>query len=239
VLRALIVDSDARSAAHFGETLDRMGVSVFTARSIADAAAAEPPQLLVLTLPVGDPTPAFELAAASRSEAGTAAIFVLDRIDHPTLQQVAALGAGVLCKPVHREQLEAAFRLALEQRHLDRRSASDDIRARTRLLDLERALQRIVQVVAQVDPARVKRTADFARLPEMRPREQEIVRLLFQHLRVPAIARRLGISPHAVRNHLKMVFKRVGVASQQELLDRLSNTDPPAAADPEFSSTSP
>jgi hypothetical protein len=36
-----------------------------------------------------------------------------------------------------------------------------------------------------------------------------------------------------------MVFKRVGVASQQELLDRLSNTDPPAAADPEFSSTSP
>ncbi len=241
MLRALIVDSDARSAAHFGETLDRMGVSVFTARSIADAAVAaatEPPQLLVLTLPAGDPAPAFELAAALRPEPGTASIFVLDRIDHPTLQEVAALGAGVLCKPVHREQLEATFRLALEQRHLDRRSAGDDIRARTRLLDLERALQRIAQVLMQVHPAPAERTAELAPLPDMRPREQEIVRLLLQHLRVPAIARRLGISPQAVRNRLKAVFKRLGVASQQELLDRLSNAAPPAAAHEEPSSTS-
>ena len=241
MLRALIVDADPRSAAHFGETLDRMGVAIVTARSIADAAvvaAAESPQLLVLNLPVGDPRPGFELAAVLRSDRGTASIFVLDRIDQPTLQQIAALGGGVLCKPVHREQLEATFRLALEQRHLDRRSTSDDIRARTRLLDLERALQRISQALTHVDPARVKRTVDFARVPDLRPREQEIVRLLLQHLRVPAIARRLGISQQAVRNHLKGVFKRVGVASQQELLDRLSNAEPHAVTYEEPSSSS-
>jgi DNA-binding CsgD family transcriptional regulator len=48
------------------------------------------------------------------------------------------------------------------------------------------------------------------------------VRLLLQHLRVPAIARRLGISQQTVRNHLKSVFRRTGVRSQQELLDRIA-----------------
>ena len=56
----------------------------------------------------------------------------------------------------------------------------------------------------------------------LRPREQEVVRLLLQHLRVPAIARRLGISQQTVRNHLKSVFRRTGVRSQQELLDRIA-----------------
>ena len=49
-----------------------------------------------------------------------------------------------------------------------------------------------------------------------------MVRLLLQHLRVPAIARRLGISQQTVRNHLKSVFRRTGVRSQQELLDRIA-----------------
>ena len=48
------------------------------------------------------------------------------------------------------------------------------------------------------------------------------MRLLLQHLRVPAIARRLGISQQTVRNHLKSVFRRTGVRSQQELLDRIA-----------------
>jgi DNA-binding CsgD family transcriptional regulator len=56
----------------------------------------------------------------------------------------------------------------------------------------------------------------------LRPREHEVVRLLLQHLRVPAIARRLGISQQTVRNHLKSVFRRTGVRSQQELLDRIA-----------------
>ena len=46
--------------------------------------------------------------------------------------------------------------------------------------------------------------------------------MLLQHLRVPAIARRLGISQQTVRNHLKSVFRRTGVRSQQELLDRIA-----------------
>jgi DNA-binding NarL/FixJ family response regulator len=56
-------------------------------------------------------------------------------------------------------------------------------------------------------------------LSALRPREREVVRLLLEHHRAPAIARRLGISPQTVRNHLKGAFKRTGTSSQQELLD--------------------
>jgi DNA-binding CsgD family transcriptional regulator len=36
------------------------------------------------------------------------------------------------------------------------------------------------------------------------------------------IARRLGLSPHTVRNHLKAMFRKLGVSSQADLLERLS-----------------
>jgi DNA-binding NarL/FixJ family response regulator len=52
----------------------------------------------------------------------------------------------------------------------------------------------------------------------LRPREREIAELLLNHYRVPAVAVRLSISAHTVRNHLKNIYRRWGVRSQQELL---------------------
>ena len=125
----------------------------------------------------------------------------------------------MLCKPVHREQLEATFRLAMEQRGRRQRGTGRHDDARARLL--EGALHRIAQELARVD---LPGAADTTPPPlvGLRPREHEVVRLLLQHLRVPAIARRLGISQQTVRNHLKSVFRRTGVRSQQELLDRIA-----------------
>jgi DNA-binding NarL/FixJ family response regulator len=220
--RALVIDGDARSASHFNETLDRMGVEAFAARSIAEGitlAAQRPPQLLVMTLPERDSQAALNLAAELALRHGTRCIFVLDRADPAALHEVTAAGAhGVLCKPVHREQLEATFRLAMEQ-HSARRAPRPAEDARVRLL--EGALHRIAQELARLD---VSKGQDSSAVPlyGLRPREQEVVRLLLQHLRVPAIARRLGISQQTVRNHLKSVFRRTGVRSQQELLDRIA-----------------
>ena len=221
--RALVIDDDARSASHFKETLDRMGVQALTARSIAESvglAASGPPDLLVLTMPDRDATASLNLAAELSMRHGTACVFVLERVDRSALQEVISAGAqGVLCKPVHREQLEATFRLALEQRRSRQRGVSGRDDARARLL--EGALHRIAQELARVD---LPGTPDAVPTPllGLRPREHEVVRLLLQHLRVPAIARRLGISQQTVRNHLKSVFRRTGVRSQQELLDRIA-----------------
>jgi DNA-binding NarL/FixJ family response regulator len=222
--RALVIDDDPRSASHFKETLDRMGVHTQTARSVADGvalAAAEPPDLLVLTMPDHDTSASLNLAGELSRRHGTSCIFVLERVDRTALQEITPAGAqGVLCKPVHREQLEGTFRLAIEQRRGRRGAAARHDDARARLL--EGALRRIAQELARVDlPGATLENAPPP-LCGLRPREQEVVRLLLQHLRVPAIARRLGISQQTVRNHLKSVFRRTGVRSQQELLDRIA-----------------
>lgn len=52
-------------------------------------------------------------------------------------------------------------------------------------------------------------------------REREILRAVSSGQRVANIARLLGISPHTVRNHLKAIFRKVGVHSQVELLGHL------------------
>jgi DNA-binding NarL/FixJ family response regulator len=147
------------------------------------------------------------------------------------LQDVISAGAqGVLCKPVHREQLEATFRLAMEQRRTRARGSMRHDDARQRLL--EGALHRIAQELARVDLPGHTSENTAPPLVGLRPREQEVVRLLLQHLRVPAIARRLGISQQTVRNHLKSVFRRTGVRSQQELLDRIALAAASQAAPP-------
>jgi len=51
------------------------------------------------------------------------------------------------------------------------------------------------------------------------PREVHVVEMLLNGFRVSVIARRLFISEHTVRNHLKAVFKKLGVSSQSELVE--------------------
>ncbi len=53
------------------------------------------------------------------------------------------------------------------------------------------------------------------------PREQEVVGLLARGCSTAAIAGTLWISPHTVRDHVKAVFAKVGVANRQELLSQL------------------
>lgn len=52
-------------------------------------------------------------------------------------------------------------------------------------------------------------------------RERGVLDLLAAGVRMPVIAARLSISQHTARNHLKHVFRKLGVHSQVELLARL------------------
>lgn len=55
-------------------------------------------------------------------------------------------------------------------------------------------------------------------------RERDVVTHLLQGHRVVSIAELLGVSEHTVRNHLKSIFRKLGVHSQAELVDRLHST---------------
>jgi DNA-binding CsgD family transcriptional regulator len=52
-------------------------------------------------------------------------------------------------------------------------------------------------------------------------RERDVVNALCRGLRLTDIARVLGISNHTARNHLKHVFRKLGVHSQVELLSTI------------------
>jgi PAS domain S-box-containing protein len=91
-----------------------------------------------------------------------------------------------------------------------------------RALDAHERLMRIAHEVRAIDlnanpPRPSHETSAFALLS---PRECEIVQLLLDGERVPAIAERLVLSQSTVRNHLAASFKKLGVHSQQELLRR-------------------
>ena len=53
-------------------------------------------------------------------------------------------------------------------------------------------------------------------------RERDVIRLLRDGLRVPTVAKRLGISESTVRNHLSSIFRKLNVRSQRELLELLN-----------------
>ncbi|MGA3215075.1 MAG: LuxR C-terminal-related transcriptional regulator [Acidimicrobiales bacterium] len=64
-------------------------------------------------------------------------------------------------------------------------------------------------------------SAQVPRLSELSSRELEVVTMLLAGDRVPTIARSLFLAQSTVRNHLSSVFKKLGVGSQQELVELL------------------
>lgn len=58
-------------------------------------------------------------------------------------------------------------------------------------------------------------------LDSLSKREREVLARLVEGQRVPTIAERLFISQHTVRNHLKSIFRKLGVGSQAELIERV------------------
>lgn len=58
-------------------------------------------------------------------------------------------------------------------------------------------------------------------LRELSEREREILVQLVDGQRVATMAKRLHISPSTVRNHLKSIYRKLGVGSQVSLLERI------------------
>lgn len=58
-------------------------------------------------------------------------------------------------------------------------------------------------------------------LVELTLREKEVLGLLLAGERTPAIAQKLFISPHTVRNHLKAMFRKLDVSRQAELIAKV------------------
>jgi GAF domain-containing protein len=86
-----------------------------------------------------------------------------------------------------------------------------------------RALIRLRAAVADTGPAlrAAEMDAEVAALSRLSNRELDIVGRLAHGDRVPVIAETLFVSQSTVRNHLSSAFRKLGVSSQQELIDLL------------------
>ena len=96
-------------------------------------------------------------------------------------------------------------------------STDSELRSRLSRIALELQSLGLAAGAATGEPAPLHHPA----LAELSPREQEILAALVAGDRVPTIAKRLHISPHTVRNHLKSTYRKLDVGSQAELLERV------------------
>lgn len=236
--RVLIVDGDGQLASDTATALVSLGLgasSIGSASEALDVAYRYRPTLLITDIDVGVELGGLRLADAVRKRWGASIIVMSPRTDLATVRAIATVAPdGTLYKPFYWRQLELAVRVAIAGRSVrpapavagDGHQAPDLTRA-----NLEHALSRIATEISRIGFASAAPVAagDHELLHTLPPREREIVTLLLQHHRVPAISRLLSIRPSTVRNHLKKVFKRLGVRSQQDLLMLLQRENTRAA----------
>lgn len=106
-------------------------------------------------------------------------------------------------------------------------------RGNLRVRQLERGLRRIALELSELGVDAAGRAATYPsalvdRLRLVSPREWEVLERLRTGLRVSTIARELEISPNTVRNHLKSIYRKLGVRSQTELLEQLRADSQPS-----------
>jgi PAS domain S-box-containing protein len=120
-------------------------------------------------------------------------------------------------------KLHVALIRADHSQQCDFLSQADPLVARVRFL--ENLVQRIGRHAAEAGVGIPLVTecpeADADTLDEISPRQWEILEQVLEGQRVATIGQRLRISPHTVRAHLKSIFRKIGVSSQAELIDKL------------------
>lgn len=221
----LVVDNDVRMrdiTAHALRELDIVVRYAPNADSAMAAARFNAPAVVMTAVDLGGLTAGIGFARTMKRRHDCALVLTGTQLAERSDAAIAPLDAAAfLCKPIRPEQLQATMRLIL-QRITAQRSRITVPDART--AELARALRQVAAIVDGTgirDVQSVAPSVSDTALASLRPREQEVVRLLFEHVRVPGIAHRLGISPQTVRNHLKHIFQSLGVHSQQELIGRL------------------
>lgn len=236
----LIVEDDWQISTAVQRYLARAGLRPLEpAHDGADAvrrAARERPDLVILDITLAGPLDGLD--AAERIH-GTPpfppVIFLTGASDDATLARAVGLGAvGYVLKPFQPAQLLSAVRIGLaigraEREHRRERARRQDGTAghagpRGPLPAVGDPLASPRDPLPPAGDPLPPGGDHVAPLEQLTPRERQIVRLLQARYRPRLIAQTLDISYHTVRNHLKHIFRKLGVSSQLELLvmgDRL------------------
>jgi DNA-binding NarL/FixJ family response regulator len=103
-----------------------------------------------------------------------------------------------------------------------RRRATDFLRKPFFPEELSAAVERAIKHARETNTKRPPvMSGGLLESEHLSPREREVLKHFETGKRVPEIARTLFVSPYTVRNHLKAIFKKTGVNSQTELMEKL------------------
>jgi len=80
-------------------------------------------------------------------------------------------------------------------------------------------------ITTEEEPAQPPQSIDPETFARLTPAQRGVVALVVRGLRTDAIARELGRSEHTVRNHLKTIFRTLGVRTRAALVARVAGTD--------------
>lgn len=177
--------------------------------------AREHPDLVLLDIALAGEIDGLEAAERiRRTPPFPPVIFLTGSTDPQTLARACDIGAvGYVVKPFQGSQLMSSVMLGLSLGRTERQFRLERERALTALRELS---------AAQVRPPSPHASPVLASLSR---REQEIVRLLVAHHRPRAVGQALDISYYTVKNHLKRIFRKLGVSSQAELLTVVQSPD--------------
>lgn len=212
------------------------------ARSAAEAIEQlerKVPSLVLVDIRLEGPTDGISLAEQVRSRWGLPVVYVTANGDGPLMERmVKSEPHGYVSKPFDDAQLRGAVELALSVAERERkrekeleavRGYASELQASTTMM--EGRLGQIADVLRDAGVVRLNLHPGVppeiaAKIADMSRRELEVLQLLLSSRRVSSIARELSISAYTVRNHLRAVFRKLGVHSQTELLEMFRGISP-------------
>jgi PAS domain S-box-containing protein len=138
------------------------------------------------------------------------------------------IGLYAWARPIFHAGQSRPIGAAMFLKHLTKEPAASGLQAR--LAALELAFEQLAPKMGATRSVTRPAPSDLAVLSN---RERQVLMLFAAGLRVANIAEELYLSEHTVRNHLKGIFRKLGVSTQAELVRRLRATQPeiPDAAD--------
>jgi len=231
VAKVMIVEDDVIVAEDLSRALRASGYDVpgyaVSGDEALDLARTVTPDLILMDVFLSDGYDGITVARTITDWMDVPIVFITACSTEKMVEAAVSAGAaGYIVKPFQFRQVTAAIKVALQRRE-DRRRTAKPARAPETAGPFAARLQR-AQALLSDDAVWTVRGDALHRGPRgirITRREKEIIRGLVCCRRLSTVAMELGISVHTARNHLKSIFHKLDVHSQDELLQCVMQDD--------------
>ena len=231
VAKVMIVEDDVIVAEDLSRALRASGYDVagyaVSGDEALDLARTVTPDLILMDVFLSDGYDGITVARTITDWMDVPIVFITACSTEKMVEAAVGAGAaGYIVKPFQFRQVTAAIKVALQRRE-DRRRTAKPARAPETAGPFAARLQRAQALLSDDAVWTVRGDALHGgpRGIRITRREKEIIRGLVCCRRLSTVAMELGISVHTARNHLKSIFHKLDVHSQDELLQCVMQDD--------------